>query len=150
MKEEGKIEKVTRPAVTGRRHLWLEPPVLCHWATRPDNHQPSQFWVQLLLTTGLFTFLYFRLITSTFPVWGKMLWALIGSHFVFHTYYILTTCYFIASANGFDIIIYLPKAFEFIHLSPCLIQGSIFAYIFHDLDLWKSLNVVLRKVCTNN
>ena len=23
-------------------HLWFEPPVLCHEAQQPDNHQPSQ------------------------------------------------------------------------------------------------------------
>ena len=33
-------------------HLWLEPPVS---------------WVRLPVTPGLFTFLYFRLITSKFP-----------------------------------------------------------------------------------
>ena len=41
-------------------HLWLEPAVS---------------WVRLPVTASFFTFLYFRLITSKFPAWGKMLWA---------------------------------------------------------------------------
>ena len=65
------------------RHLWLEPPVLCHWNTIADpcrgsvaEHwwvKPEVFWVRLPATASLFTFLYFRFIT--FPLWGKTLWA---------------------------------------------------------------------------
>ena len=53
------------------RHLWLEPPVLCHWNTIADpcrgsvaEHwwvKPEVFWVRLPATASLFTFLYFHL-----------------------------------------------------------------------------------------
>ena len=87
--KECKSDKVGSHWVSNPGHLaWAVCALpLSHWATRAG--QPPTLII-LESTPGncwLFTFLYFRLITSTFPVWGKMLWALIGSHFVFHTYY---------------------------------------------------------------
>ena len=39
--------------------------------------KPEVSWVRLLAAAGLFTFLYFHLITSKFSAWGKMLWAVL-------------------------------------------------------------------------
>ena len=42
-------EKATSGQESNPGHLWLEPPVLCHWMRRqPDNHQPSQSSICLL------------------------------------------------------------------------------------------------------
>ena len=51
-------------------HLWLEPPVLCQPPTLTILYGGGSSQVSCL-----FTFFYFRLITSKFPAWGKMLWA---------------------------------------------------------------------------
>ena len=55
-------------------HLWLEPPVLCHWGLGLSGCcslvaeywrlKPEVSWVWLLVAASLLTFLYFRLITS--------------------------------------------------------------------------------------
>ena len=69
-------------------HLWLEPPVLCHWATEPDNHQPkqsSECTAQVVLNAlaahltraqvEVYSELSFSHQNIYFPAWGKMLWA---------------------------------------------------------------------------
>ena len=60
-------------------HLWLEPPVRCHWATTTTAGQPPTLTILYIYCTCrwyfFFTFLYFRLITSLFPACGKMVLA---------------------------------------------------------------------------
>ena len=79
--------KIEKSEKTGSRresslgHLWLEPPVLCHWITTARQSsvctvccgsvaeywwlKPEVSWVRLLVTAG-FAPLYFCLITSRF------------------------------------------------------------------------------------
>ena len=62
-----KSEKAGSHLESNPGHLWLEPLVLCHWAGQPPTLTILYICtIWLPVTAGLFTFLYFRLITSYF------------------------------------------------------------------------------------
>ena len=117
----GKMKKVGSHQESNPRHLWLEPPVLCHGATVTGQPPPPiilyTYWCTDRCVTEAFsfttsTFLYFRFITSTF-----LYFRFITSTFLYFRFITSTFLYFRFITSTFFYFRFITSSFFPIHQS---------------------------------